>query len=60
MLEIAEKLAALFDYVRVDLFNIDGQNYFSELTHYPFSGTRPFDPPCMDFELGKSWILKPG
>lgn len=55
---IAKKLSAFFDYVRVDLYNIEGKIFFGELTHYPCSGTRPFDPPYMDFELGESWNLK--
>ncbi len=60
MLEIAEKLAEPFDYVRVDLYNINGQIYFSELTHYEQSGNIKFEPVSFDFELGKKWILKPG
>lgn len=58
MLLIARKLSKPFDYVRVDLYNIEGKIFFGELTHYPFSGTRPFDPPYMDFELGEKWNLK--
>ena len=60
MLGIAEKLATPFDYVRVDLYNINGQIYFSELTHYQQSGMLKFEPVSFDFELGKKWILKPG
>ena len=33
MLEIAEKLSNYFDYVRVDLYNLQGKIYFGELTH---------------------------
>lgn len=59
MLMFAKKLSAFFDYVRVDLYNIDGKIFFGELTHYPSSGTRKFNPNSLDFELGKKWILKP-
>lgn len=38
MFAIAEKLSAAIPYVRVDLYCIDGQIYFGELTFYPDSG----------------------
>jgi len=59
MLKIAQALSASFDFVRVDLYNLDGKVYLGELTHYPTSGTRNFDPKCLDFELGKHWAIKP-
>lgn len=58
MLEIVERLAEPFDYVRVDLYNINGQIYFGELTHYQQSGLLKFEPVSFDFELGKQWNLK--
>jgi len=58
MLKIAQKLSASFDLVRVDLYNLDGKIYFGELTHYPESGIRKYDPKYFDFELGKYWNLK--
>lgn len=60
MLMLAKKLSEPFDYVRVDLYNIDGKIFFGELTHYPASGTRKFNPNTVDFELGEKWKLKPG
>lgn len=38
MIEIARALSADFDFVRVDLYNIDGKIYFGELTCTPGSG----------------------
>jgi hypothetical protein len=55
MLELAEKLSQPFDYVRIDLYNLNGKIYFGELTHYPGSGTIKLDPSFFDFELGKYW-----
>jgi len=59
MLEFAEKLSEAFDYVRVDLYNLNGKIYFGELTHYPTSGMTKFETPSFDFELGKYWKIKP-
>jgi len=55
MLELAEKLAEAFDFIRVDFYNLNGKIYFGELTHYPASGTMKFEPSSFDFELGKYW-----
>jgi len=59
MLELAEKLSEAFDYVRVDLYNLNGKIYFGELTHYPTSGMTKYETPSFDFELGKYWKIKP-
>lgn len=52
MVEVAEKLSKGFPYVRVDLYNIGGKIYFSELTFYPASGYIPFNPYSFDKRLG--------
>lgn len=52
MVEVAEKLSKGFPYVRVDLYNIGGKIYFSELTFYPASGYIPFNPYSFDLRLG--------
>lgn len=57
MLKIAEKLGEDFDYVRVDLYNVDGTIYFGELTHYHGNGMERFYPESFDFEAGKWWKL---
>ena len=59
MLALAEKLSKPFDYVRVDLYNLNGKIYFGELTHYPESGILKFEPSSFDFELGKYWKIEP-
>jgi len=51
MVEIAQKLSRNFPFVRVDLYNIDGQIYFGELTFTPADGTRRFLPVEEDFRI---------
>ena len=57
MIDIAERLGADTDFVRVDLYDVDGRVVFGELTNYPSRGTRPFDPPEFDYELGRYWTV---
>ena len=40
MRRIAERLAAPFDFIRCDLYDMDGEIYFSEFAVYPQSGRR--------------------
>lgn len=55
MRQIAGKLAQAVGnpFIRVDLYQINGQVYFSELTFYPNGGYIPFEPEQWDRELGK-------
>jgi hypothetical protein len=53
MLALAEELSQPFDFVRVDLYNIDGKIYFGELTHYPRSGYTDI-PYEFDLRLGNT------
>lgn len=55
MVKMAETLAKPFPFVRVDLYNIDGHIYFSELTFTPAKGTLILDDDRCDFEMGK-WL----
>ncbi len=55
MVEVAEKLASKFPFVRVDLYNINGKIYFSEMTFTPAKGTLILDDDQCDFEMGK-WL----
>lgn len=55
MVKIAEKLAKPFPFVRVDLYNIKGKIYFSEMTFTPARGTLRFDNDKVDFEIGE-WL----
>jgi hypothetical protein len=62
MVTIAERLAAPFDYMRCDLYELDGDIYFSELTAYPLSGQGGSNPYLRDlrnsgWDLRKSWFL---
>ncbi len=59
MLHLAEELSKAFDFVRVDLYNLNGRIYFGELTHYPLSG-RTLIPYSFDLELGRLWKLNTG
>ncbi len=55
MIELAEKLAQGFRFVRVDFYNINGKIYFGELTLYPGNGWEEFEPLDWDYKLGE-WI----
>lgn len=55
MLKIAKKLSEPFDFVRVDLFEIDGRVFFGEMTFFPACGFEGFEPASWDALLG-SWI----
>lgn len=55
MREIAEILGNKFPFVRVDLYNINGKIYFSELTFTPAKGTLILDDDKCDFEMGE-WL----
>lgn len=57
MLWISKKLSASIPFVRVDLYNIDGKIYFSELTFYPAAGLMEFSPSDWDKKLGDLLIL---
>jgi hypothetical protein len=53
LVKIAEKLAAPFEFVRVDLYNVDGRIVFSELTFHSGGGLIPFQPKEYDRKFGK-------
>lgn len=55
MLDISRKLSKGFDFVRVDLFLVDGRIYFSELTFTPGNGMDRFTPYSMDIQFGNQW-----
>ena len=55
MIWMAERLAQDFDFVRVDLYEIDGRPLVGELTFYPMSGYLPVHPADTDLELGRLW-----
>lgn len=53
MLEFAAKLSDGTDFLRVDLYEINGQVYFSELTFFPCGGLMPFKDMKHDEEIGE-------
>jgi hypothetical protein len=55
MVEIAEKLAAPFPFVRVDFYVIKQTIYISELTFTPAKGTLKLADPKIDIEMG-GWL----
>ncbi len=56
MIVAAETLSAGSDFLRVDLYEIDGKPLFGEMTFYPGSGLDRFDPVALDTELGAHWL----
>ena len=55
MVVLAENLAKKFPFVRIDLYDIDGKIYFSEMTFTPAKGTLILDDDKTDFEMGE-WL----
>ena len=55
MLDIAELLADGKNFIRVDLYVINGDVYFSEFTFFSDAGFERFYPDEWDYTLGK-WI----
>jgi len=52
MLEIAKRLSGTHKFMRVDIYEVNGQIYFGELTFYPSSGFIKFNPEEYDRKLG--------
>lgn len=57
MIELAERLGAETDFVRVDLYALPDRVVFGELTNYPAGGYAPFNPPHFDLEFGRHWTV---
>lgn len=55
MLAAAERLGALFDFARVDFYEVEGRLLFGEITFYPGAGRDRFDPPEVDEAFGRLW-----
>lgn len=58
MIEIASELSKGFPHIRVDLYNVDGNIYFGELTLTHNGGMNPFVPIEWDYIIG-SWLHLP-
>lgn len=57
MWALATQLAQGFDFVRIDLYNVNGKIYFGEYTLTPMAGLMRFTPPEWDLALGKQWEM---
>jgi hypothetical protein len=55
MLQLAEALGEETDFVRVDLYDVDGRVVFGELTSTPAGGNARFEPHSFDLEVGSWW-----
>ena len=52
MIKVGEKLSEDFPYARIDLYDVDGNVVFGEITFYPWSGYVKFTPDSFDYQLG--------
>ena len=57
MLAIAGAVGSPFDFMRVDLYCIDGEVYLGEVTPYPASGHGRYEPRSLDVLMGSYWKL---
>ncbi len=55
MLELSEKLSYGLSFVRVDFYEVSGKVYFGELTFFPGTGLKAFQPEKWDEIIG-SWL----
>ena len=55
ILGVSKKLSEDFEYVRVDLYNVDGKIYFGELTFTHNAGFSKFNPEKYNKLWGKYW-----
>ncbi|WP_240320689.1 ATP-grasp fold amidoligase family protein [Sphingomonas crusticola] len=60
MIAGAEALGRGFDFVRIDLYEVDGHARFGEASFYPGSGLEPIDPPELDRQFGRHWLGSAG
>lgn len=58
MKEIAKNLSKPFQFVRVDLYQVNGKVYFGELTFFPAGGAPDFVPSNYDDIVGEFWKLE--
>ena len=57
MKHYADEIAKMFDYVRVDFYDVDGRMYFGEITLHHGSGFDVFRPEEYDLYFGKKLKL---
>ncbi len=59
MVDAARRLSSGYDFVRVDLYDVNGVVYVGELAVYPSGGLGRFVPRRLDRQLGAWWELPP-
>ena len=57
MIDLAQRLGAETDFVRVDLYDVGGRIVFGELTSYPAGGDSPFFPESFNEDFGRPWTV---
>ncbi|WP_188941397.1 ATP-grasp fold amidoligase family protein [Nakamurella endophytica] len=57
MLDTARRLGTPYDFIRVDLYAVDGELWFGELTPYPGGGYGVVTPWSFELWLGEPWVL---
>ncbi len=57
IINLAEKIGAQFDFVRVDLYSPPQGIFFGETTFYPAAGFARFFPKEWDFIFGEPWKI---
>jgi len=57
LIELAEKLATTFKFVRVDFYAIENKIFFGELTFHPGGGHLRFKPDRFDKDLGRLFSI---
>lgn len=57
MMSIASRLSTGFDFVRIDLYNLNGKIYFGECTFTPMAGEIKLRPESWDLKLGEKWEM---
>jgi hypothetical protein len=57
MIELASKLADKLPFVRVDLYNVNGEVFFGELTFYPSDARKNFFPESFNKKVADYLIL---
>lgn len=58
MLDLSKKLAKELSFARIDFYEVNGKIYFGEITFFPASGFKKFEPEEWDNTLGQ-WIALP-
>ena len=58
LIQMAEKIAGNFPFIRVDFYIVEGHPYFGEIAFYPSAGLSEFSPREWEERVG-SWIELP-